>query len=371
MRLLIPTLFLLSACASAPKPAELESLERLRAQANLAAAQKRSPDLSRDSESLYSKSRGEWQSKNLEESRRDALMSSIELKTAVALVEQDSARARVKAADGDLQKAEADYTQVAKELATMNEQIALLRKLGQAQATVATEKAKLDEEQQRAAARDKVTAAELALKGADLVNAASYAKDLYASARDGLERAETEMKQNNFTAAQTSAEIAKSKAEEAAKAARPEYEQSEQHKTDKARDEAFTRDASAIPSVQVRMERRGDMQRMVLPLRSLFSKHSTALSGGEPTLDAVAALLKKYPAYAVQVIGHTDSRGKHGELLALSLARAQSVFSALVSRSVDPKRLMVSGQGPDEPVTDNKSASGREQNNRVEVVFLY
>jgi len=85
----------------------------------------------------------------------------------------------------------------------------------------------------------------------------------------------------------------------------------------------------------------------------------------------VGALLKKYPTYSVQVIGHTDSRGKHGELLALSLARAQSVFNALVARGVDPKRLMVSGQGPDEPVSDNKSATGREQNNRVEVVFLY
>jgi OOP family OmpA-OmpF porin len=92
---------------------------------------------------------------------------------------------------------------------------------------------------------------------------------------------------------------------------------------------------------------------------------------GEGPLDGVGALLKKYPTYTVQVIGHTDNRGKHGELLALSLARAQSVFSALVSRGVDPKRLMVSGQGPDEPITDNKSAAGREQNNRVEVIILY
>ena len=43
------------------------------------------------------------------------------------------------------------------------------------------------------------------------------------------------MKQNNFAAAQTSADMAKNKADEAAKAARPEYEHSEQHKSDKAR----------------------------------------------------------------------------------------------------------------------------------------
>ena len=71
------------------------------------------------------------------------------------------------------------------------------------------------------------------------------------------------------------------------------------------------------------------------------------------------------------MIGHTDNRGKHDELVALSLARAQSVYAALVARGVDAKRLMVSGQGPDEPVSDNKTATGREQNNRVEVIFLY
>jgi outer membrane protein OmpA-like peptidoglycan-associated protein len=362
---------LLVGCASAPKPPELDTLEKLRAQANMPAAQKRSPELMRDSEDLFHKSRKEWQDKDLEESRRDALMSSIKLKTAVALADQDAAKASIARADGEQKKVEADWAQVNKELQAMNEQIALYKKLGAAQASIANEKAKLGVEQERAAARDKLAAAELAIKTADLVNAATYSKDLYATARDNLERAQNEAKQNNFAAAQISADMAKQKAEEAAKAARPEYESSEQHKTDKARDEALARDASAIPSITVKLERRGDVQRLVLPMRGLFAKRSTALSGGEAALDAVGALLKKYPTYAVQVIGHTDSKGKHGELLALSLARAQSVFSALVARGVDPKRLMVSGQGPDEPVGENKSAAGREQNNRVEVVFLY
>jgi outer membrane protein OmpA-like peptidoglycan-associated protein len=370
MRLLLPFM-LLAACASAPKPAELDTLEKLRTQSNLAAAQHRSPDLARDSEDLFHKSRQEWQSKDLEESRRDALMGAIKLKTAMALAEQDQAKANMTRADGEQRKVEADWAQVNKELQAMNEQIALLKKLGQAQASIANEKAKLSEEQQRAATRDKLAAAELALKAADLVNAATYAKDLYVTARDNLERAQNEAKASNFAGAQISADMAKQKAEEASKAARPEYESSEQHKTDKTRDEGLARDASSIPSVTVRLERRGEVQRLVLPLRGLFAKRSTALSGGEAALDAVSALLKKYPTYSVQVIGHTDARGKHGELLALSLARAQSVFSALVSRGVDPKRLMVSGQGPDEPVSDNKSASGRDQNNRVEVVFLY
>jgi outer membrane protein OmpA-like peptidoglycan-associated protein len=364
-------LILVSACASAPKPAELETLEKLRTQANLAAAQKKSPDLARESEELYSKATEEWQSKDLEESRRDALMSSIKLKTAMALAEQDQARARIQRADADYARSEAEYAQVAKELNAATEQISLLRKLGEARASAATEKAKLSEEQNRAAAQSKVSAAELALRNADMVHASQHAKDQYNSAKDMLDRAQTEMKSNNYVAAQTSADLAKAKAEEAHKLAKPAYESSEQHKSDKQRDEALARDASAIPGVTVRLERRGDTQRLVLPLRGMFVKKSTAITGGESSLDAVATLLKKYPTYSVQVIGHTDNKGKKGELLALSLARANSVYSALVSRGVDPKRCTVSGSGADEPISDNKTSTGRGQNNRVEVIFLY
>jgi OOP family OmpA-OmpF porin len=73
----------------------------------------------------------------------------------------------------------------------------------------------------------------------------------------------------------------------------------------------------------------------------------------------------------VQVIGHTDSRGKSGELVAISAARAQAVYGALVSRGVEARRLMPSGVGGDEPLEDNHSAAGRAKNNRIEIVFLY
>src|SRR5207249_3013559 len=114
--------------------------------------------------------------KDLEESRRDALLSSIKLKTALALAEQDQAKARITRADSDLAKSEAEYALLAKELATANEQIALLHKLGEARSSAATEKAKLaaqlSEAEARSVAQNKVTAAELSLRTADLVNAA-------------------------------------------------------------------------------------------------------------------------------------------------------------------------------------------------------
>jgi flagellar motor protein MotB len=55
----------------------------------------------------------------------------------------------------------------------------------------------------------------------------------------------------------------------------------------------------------------------------------------------------------------------------LSNARAQAIYEALVAKGVDAKRLMVSGQGPNEPLVSNRTAADRARNNRVEIVFLY
>lgn len=375
MRRLTLILFFV-ACATPPKPRELDSFEKLRHDQNFEEAKRRAPGLVDDAEKLFAKSKEEWESNSLDDSRRDALMGSIKLKTALSMVEQDQAKVRFTNSDNDYRRTEEEYGRVAKELAATQEQIGLLEKLGAARASAAEEQKKLSqqltEEQQRNKANDKVQAAQLSLKTADTVDAATYAQAEYRAAADMLARAQEEFKNKNYAAAETSAELARQKADQAGTLAKPQYQQAEQTKANKTRDEALGRDAAAIPGITVRLERRGDVARLVLPLRDLFVKKSTSVGPGhDVVLDAVGALLKKYPTYPVEIIGHTDSRGKHDELVALSLGRAQSVLEALVSRGADTKRFLVSGKGPDEPVTDNKSSAGRAQNNRVEVVFLY
>jgi outer membrane protein OmpA-like peptidoglycan-associated protein len=374
MRLIAIVLMMAAGCATAPKPPELEAFERIKAQPTVTAAQKRSPDLVVDSEKLYEKARKEWQDKDLEESRRDALMGAIKLKTAMALAEQDGAKARSSGYDREQAKSDEEYGRLAKELTALNEQIALMQKLNEARSSAATDKAKLaqqlSEEQQKASARDKVAAAELAIKTADIVDAKTNAKVEYASAKDQLERAQTELKQGNWSAAATSAELAKSKAEQAALVSKPIYERTAQNMSDKTRDEALGRDAAGISGITVRLERRGDVQRLVLPLRGMFIKKSTMITGGDSTLDAVAQLAKKYPTYPINVVGHTAKGGRAAELIALSQARAQSVSSALVSRGVEDRRMKVSGMGADDPVSDSKGA-GKDLNNRVEIIFIY
>ena len=372
-----------AACATPPKPRELESYELLRKTNNIVDASKKSPDLVAGAEKLADKSREEWQSNDLDESRRDAIMANIKLKTALALMDQEQLKAKIQTLSADQAKAEEEAADLAEKLANENEKLALLQKYLEARKAAETEKQRLSAqmtgEQQKAqvlalqlASEQKIAAAQLALRTADTVDAAKFSKAEYSAASDMLAKASAELQQNDYAGAQASAEVAKKNADKATEIAKPLYEQAEQANQNKARDEALAREASAINGADVRLERRGDLQRLVIAVPELFSKRKPDIAAGhDGAIDAIAELLKKYPTYPVQIIGFTDNRGKASELLAISAARAQTVYSALAAKGVETRRLMASGLGGDDPRFDNKTAPGRAKNNRIEIVFLY
>jgi outer membrane protein OmpA-like peptidoglycan-associated protein len=361
-----------SACASAPKPRELDAFEAIKAQQSMyQAALRRSPELVSQSEQLLQKSEQEWKDKDLDESRRDALMGQTKLKTAYALVEQDQNKARSDAASTQLAHTEEEYARAAKDLAMTNDAIGLLKKVAAGSAERARMTQQIEGEQRRTAAQQKLADAELALKNADAVNASTYAASDYTSAKDSIDRARMELKQNNYVAASTSADLAKERAEHAATTAKPQHDAAEAGRDQKSRNEELSRDAAALPATTVRLERKGEVQRLILPYTKLFARKMTTITPGtDDALDGVAGLLKKYSTYQVQIVGHTDNRGRKDGLLALSQARAQAVYDALVSRGVEAKRLSATGMGPDVPASDNKTVTGRAANNRVEIILI-
>jgi outer membrane protein OmpA-like peptidoglycan-associated protein len=374
-------------CATPPRPRELDAYEAIKRNPTVPEATKRSPDLVGASDALGLKATEEWQSNDLDESRRDALMAQIKLKTAIALADQDRLKAKVETLSAQQAAAQEEFASVSKDLASETEKLNLLSKYLDARKTADSDKAKLSEQmtsdQQKAQAEQQrlsqqltteqmIAAAQLSLHTAETVAADKYASAEYRAATDMLAKSQVELKDGAFSAAQASAEIAKRNADKSTELAKPQYEQAEQTSQNKARDEALAHDAAGLSGVTVRIERRGDLQRLILTVSDLFVKKQTAVSPGhDGVLDSLAGLINKYPSYPVQVVGYTDNRGKSGELMALSAARAQAVYSALASRGVEARRLMVSGLGGDEPIADNKSSSGRAKNNRVEIIFLY
>lgn len=85
-------------------------------------------------------------------------------------------------------------------------------------------------------------------------------------------------------------------------------------------------------------------------------------------LSRVIQLLKETPELDVQIVGYTDDIGSVQYNLVLSLRRAESVRSYIVSRGVDAARLSVAGRGESEPLVSNATPEGRAVNRRVEFV---
>lgn len=84
--------------------------------------------------------------------------------------------------------------------------------------------------------------------------------------------------------------------------------------------------------------------------------------------DVATALIKEDPLSKMVVEGYTDSQGGASYNQDLSLHRAQAVRDYLVTRGIAADRITAQGFGLTNPIADNKSAEGRANNRRVEIV---
>ncbi len=88
-------------------------------------------------------------------------------------------------------------------------------------------------------------------------------------------------------------------------------------------------------------------------------------------LSEVAKILKENPDLRLAIDGHTDDVGSDASNQLLSERRANAVRAYLVKQGVDESRIVATGHGESEPVTDNKTAAGRQKNRRVELKLSY
>jgi hypothetical protein len=93
------------------------------------------------------------------------------------------------------------------------------------------------------------------------------------------------------------------------------------------------------------------------------SNDSALTAGGKETLDGVATVLALRKKMSIVIVGYAD-----GDLLDLSLRRAEIAADYLVSKGIERSRVTVQAAGAENPVDVTGSAEGRARNRRVEFV---
>lgn len=139
----------------------------------------------------------------------------------------------------------------------------------------------------------------------------------------------------------------------------------------KAKEEMEKRLSSSEASIGY--DERGLVARMMDKV--LFDSGKASLRrSANSVLDRVAEAIAAVPSQPVGVEGHTDNvpiqKSGWADNTTLSLARANAVVDYLVSRGIDRGRLTAVGHGESRPIASNKTAKGRQQNRRVEIVVL-
>lgn len=119
------------------------------------------------------------------------------------------------------------------------------------------------------------------------------------------------------------------------------------------------------------IERVGEGIKITFESGILFDVNKSDLKPvARQNISQLSETLQKYEDTNILIEGHTDDTGAEEYNQTLSEKRAGSVADYLNSLGVANSRVTTSGYGELQPIADNTSASGREQNRRVEVAIF-
>ena len=97
----------------------------------------------------------------------------------------------------------------------------------------------------------------------------------------------------------------------------------------------------------ISMEEEGGESLQVIELEYINYELDKSDVGKEmmATLDKLIALLAEFPDLEIRIESHTDSRGSDEYNMLLSKKRARAAFDYVVSKGIDPNRLLYQGYG--------------------------
>ncbi|MFH5832099.1 OmpA family protein [Halalkalibaculum sp. DA3122] len=118
------------------------------------------------------------------------------------------------------------------------------------------------------------------------------------------------------------------------------------------------------------IERVGEGIKITFDSGILFDVDSHALRDeSRSNLEDLSEILQKYEDTNILFAGHTDNTGPDGYNQQLSEERAKSVASYSSFLGVESDRMTIIGYGEEQPIADNSTATGRQQNRRVEIAI--
>ena len=128
---------------------------------------------------------------------------------------------------------------------------------------------------------------------------------------------------------------------------------------------------ASIPDATVETVNNGEAIKVTFDSGILFATNSSTVSdASKSALRNFATSLNSNPDTNIKIIGHTDNTGRVEYNQTLSEKRAKSVYDYLLNQSVSSNRMQFEGKGITDPVADNSTAAGRQQNRRVEILIL-
>lgn len=96
---------------------------------------------------------------------------------------------------------------------------------------------------------------------------------------------------------------------------------------------------------------------------------STLQPEARENLEKLSEILNDDDETVLMVVGHTDSTGDEDYNMRLSEQRAQSAADYMTSQGLSESRVETEGRGETEPIADNSTEAGQQDNRRVEVAI--
>lgn len=87
-------------------------------------------------------------------------------------------------------------------------------------------------------------------------------------------------------------------------------------------------------------------------------------------LERLLQLMNEVLTLKIEISGHTDNVGSAEYNKGLSEARAKSVVEYLIKKGIDKNRMVFKGYGFTQPIADNLTEEGRQQNRRTEFKIM-